>query len=332
MARPTVLKRYLAHIALLFLLSSYGIAQSPKFYLGFDQILDNREYFTPYGYHQTIFGARINPGVSFGFDSVHAVKLGVNYMYEFGGEFFGVKPQLDLYYSYTTEKLQMKFGSFPRREVMDYPLFSLSDSLHYYRPNVEGASIRYKGKWGNIHGWVDWMARENEETREAIHAGFDATIHLSIAYLKAYTTRYHLARTTSPTDMNQIRDDGSLMLLAGIDVSDRLFLDKLDFASGVASSYVKQRPAPDFQWAHAWYTKIDLMYKIFGIKGSWYLGDPSPLLLGDPLYSAGNYGRIDFFVDPFKNPRISSKIGWNLHLIPGDGLYHSQQVLVSILL
>lgn len=309
-----------------------GLAQKPDFYLGFDQILDNREYFTEYATHQTFFGARINPGISFGFDSVHAVSVGINYMYEFGGEWLGVKPQIDLYYSYSTEKLQMKLGSFARREVMDYPLFSLADSLHYYRPNIEGASVRYNWKWLSIHGWVDWMARENDTTREAIHAGFDATIKLSVVYLSATTTRYHLARTTSPADNMQIRDDGSLMILAGIDISDQVFLDEMDLASGVASSYVKQRPAPSFTWSHAWYTKIDLRYKIFGIKGSYYLGDPSPLLLGDPLYSSGNYGRIDFFVDPFKNPRISSKIGWNLHLIPGDGLYHSQQILISVML
>jgi hypothetical protein len=326
------LNRYLAHIVLLLLLSFPGRAQEPDFYLGFDQILDNREYFTEYATHQTYFGVRINPGVSFGFDSMHSINLGVNYMYEFGGEWLGVKPQIDLFYSFSAEKFQVKLGSFPRKEVMEYPLFSLADSLQYYRPNVEGASIRYNWEWGSFHGWVDWMGRENDTTREAIHAGFDATINLGLAYLSATTTRYHLARTTSPADNNQIRDDGSLMILAGIDLSDRVFLTKLNMASGVASTYLRQRPDPSFTWSHAWYTSIDLRYRIFGIKGSYYLGGPSALLLGDPLYSSGNYGRIDFFVDPFKNPRISSKIGWNLHMIPGDGLYHSQQILVSVML
>jgi len=328
------MKRIVSQLSLLLLLSITSNAQHPRFYLGFDQILDNREYFSQYGIHQTIFGARINPGVSFGFDSIHSihsVHVGLNYMYEFGGTFLGVKPQLDLYYSYQTERLQMKFGSFARREVMDYPLFLLTDSLHYYRPNMEGASIRYNWKWGTVHGWVDWMGRESDSIREAIHAGIDATVRLSIFYLSGMTTRSHLARTTDPGDMNQIRDDGSIMALAGIDLSDRLFLDKLDFATGIATTYKHQRPSTFYTWYNGWYSRLDMRYKIFGIKGTYYFGDPSPLVYGDPLYTSGNYGRIDLFLDPFrKNPRISSKFAWNFHILPWDGLYHSQQILIQV--
>ena len=326
------MKRIASQLSLLLLFSLSCAAQQPRFYVGFDQILDNREYFTEYGMHQTIFGARINPGVSFSFDSVHSVNAGFNYMYEFGGEFLDVKPQLDLYYSYQTERLQMKFGSFPRRKVMDYPLFLLTDSLDYYRPNMEGASIRYNWGWGTVHGWVDWMGRETEDTREAIHAGIDATARLNIFYLSGLTTRYHLARTTDPGDVNQIRDDGSVMALAGIDLSDHIFLDKLDFASGIASTYKRQRPSSFYTWYNGWYSRLDVRYKIFGFKGTYYFGDPSPLVYGDPLYTSGNYGRIDLFVDPFKNPRIASKFAWNFHILPWDGLYHSQQILIQITL
>jgi len=74
-----------------------------------------------------------------------------------------------------------------------------------------------------------------------------------------------------------------------------------------------------------------MRYKIFGIKGTYYFGDPSPLVYGDPLYTSGNYGRIDLFLDPFrKNPRISSKFAWNFHILPWDGLYHSQQILIQV--
>ena len=307
------------------------MAQSPKFYLGFDQIFDNREYFTPYGYHQTIFGARINPGLSFGFDSLHSVNVGINYMYEFGGEFLGVKPQLDLYYSYQTDQLQLRFGSFPKKDVMDYPLILIADSLNYYRPNMEGASVNYAWAWGNVHGWVDWMGRETPDTREAILGGFDASFRAGIFYLSTMATRYHLAKTTDPADDNTLRDDGSLVAMVGANLSSKLVLDKLDISTGWVSSYLYDRPA-DFVWTGGWLSRLDARYGIFGIKGTYYYGDAPPLAYGDALYQSGNYGRIDLFVDPFKNPRISSKIGWNLHLIPGDGLYHSQQILITILL
>ena len=323
------LKRSIFHIILLFLLSSTAMAQKPEFYLGFDQILDNKEYFTDYGYHQTIFGARINPGAFFAFDSAHQIHTGINYMYEYGGGFLGGKTQIDLYYSYRSEKLDLFVGSFPRRERMDYPLMLLTDSLNYYRPNMEGASVRYTWGWGTIHGWIDWTGRETEETRESILAGFDATLRTGVFYLKAMTTRYHLARTMAANDNNRLRDDGSLVTMVGVDLSGRTWFDRLDLSTGLASTYLCVRPA-DFVWNQGWLTRLDVRKGIFGLKGSWYMGDPSPLLYGDRLYSHGDYGRLDFYIDPFRNSRISSKIGWNLHCLPGDGLYHSQQLLISI--
>jgi hypothetical protein len=328
MDRP--LKKISVQIGFVLLINLTCAAQHPDFYLGFDQILDNREYFTRYADDQTIFGARINPGVAFGFDSLHAVYLGINYMVEFGGDLLGVKPQLDLYYSYQAEHLQMKFGSFPRREVMEYPLFLLTDSLDYYRPNLEGASIRYQWSWGTVHGWVDWTGRASQETRESILAGIDATLRLGMFYVAPTATRYHLARSRAPDDMNQVRDDGSILVLAGVDLSDRLFFDQLEFASGLATTYKQQRPARYYQWFNGWYSRLDIRYWIFGIKGTCYFGDPSPLAYGDPLYTSGNYARIDLFMDPFKNPRISSKFAWNFHILPWDGLYMSQQILIHI--
>ena len=323
-------KRNFFHIVLLTLFLVPGVAQKPGFYLGFDQILDNREYFTDYGYHQTIFGARINTSAFFTFDSVHQIRAGINYMYEYGGEFLGVKPQVDLYYSYQAKGLDLFVGSFPRRERLDYPLMLLTDSLNYYRPNMEGASVRYNWSWGSVHGWVDWTGRETEETRESILAGFDATLRAENFYLKAMTTRYHLARTTAVNDNNKLRDDGSLVALLGVDLSDRVgLLDRLDFSTGLASTYLRARPA-DFVWNQGWLTQLDIRKGVFGFKGSWYMGDPSPLLYGDRLYSHGDYGRFDFYLDPFRNSRISSKIGWNLHWLPGEGVYHSQQLLIAI--
>ena len=250
-------------------------------------------------------------------------------MYEFGSEFLSVKPQIDLYYSFRANGLDLYVGSFPRRGRMDYPLMLLTDSLNYYRPNMEGASVRYSWGWGIVHGWVDWTGRETPENRESILAGFDASARTGVFYLTTIATRYHQARTTAPDDINRLRDDGSIVVMAGVDLSDRLFFDRFNVSTGVASTYLYDRPA-DFVWNQGWLTQLDVRYMIFGFKGSWYLGDPSPLLYGDRLYSHGDYGRFDFFIDPFHNSRISSKIGWNLHFLPGDGVYHSQQLLISI--
>ena len=316
------------------LLSSCGYAaraQPPRFYIGFDGILDNREYFTPYAIHQTIFGARINPGVAFQWDTVHQLHVGLNYMYEFGGELLGVMPQIDLYYSYEGEQLQFRFGSFPRRELLDEPLMLMTDSLDYYRPNLEGAWVGTRWEWGSASGWIDWTGRETPDTRESILAGVNATLRRGAFYFASGANRYHQAKTTADTDTHAIRDEGSVRAMAGVDLSEKSVLDRIDFSTGWVGTYARTRPAPT-GWFHGWLTLLELKYRIAGIKGSYYLGDPSPLSYGDRLYGSGNYGRVDLYIDPFRGDRISAKISWNLHLLPGDGLYHSQQILLHVTL
>lgn len=325
------MRRIAANISLTLFIAVSCAAQSPLFYLGFDHILDNREYFTPLAKHQTIFGARLNPGVSFSFDSIHSIKTGINYMYEYGGALTGIDPQIDLYYSYSARDLNLYFGSFPRKELVDYPLMLLTDSLNYYRPNMEGTSVRYSWGWGSVHGWVDWTGRATEETRESILAGIDASFRAGILDLTIITTRYHLARSEARFDRERIRDDGSIAVLAGIDLAGFIPLDRVDLKTGLVTTYERPRPA-GYAFFHGWHTQLEVRKSLFGFKGTYYLGGSSPLLYGDPLFGSGNYGRADLFLDPFRNDRIKAKIGWNFHILPGDGLYHSQQVLIHVAL
>lgn len=315
----------------MFLLSLTIKAQLADFYIGFDGILDNREFATPYVKPETIFGARINPGVSFGFDTLHSVNLGINYMYEFGGELLGVMPQLDLYYNFKSEQVNFLFGSFPRKNVLDYPLMVLTDTLNYYSPNMEGASVSYAWSWGDVHTWIDWTGRKTTETREGFLAGFDATFRAGLFYLTALTTYYHLARSSVWDSSNTFWDDGSILGIIGADFSDKLVLDKLDISTAWVSTYVRERVA-DAVWTKGWLSQLDVRYGIFGIKGTCYLGEGPHLLYGDWLYRSGNYGRIDLFIDPFHHLPFSSKIGWNMHMISGEGVQWSQQILISVLL
>jgi len=250
-------------------------------------------------------------------------------MYEFGGDLTGVVPQIDLYYSFTSKHLKMLFVSFPRRDLTDYPLFMLTDSLNYYRPNIEGSFIQYSWEWGTIHGWVDWTGRATEEIRESIFVGLDATLTAGRFYFKPTTTRYHMAHTLAVDDATHIRDDGAIALIAGVDISDLVPLDFFSLSSGSMSTYMQARPA-DYVWAHGWLSELNVKHAIAGFKGTYYKGGPSPLIYGDHLYRSGHYGRIDIYVEPFSNPRIAARFGCGVHLMIGDRVFHSQQVLIHI--
>ncbi|MEZ5069376.1 MAG: hypothetical protein R2751_00025 [Bacteroidales bacterium] len=316
-------------VALWSLLSLPLRGQRPEWTLGFDQILDNREYFGSFGEHQTLFGARIDPGFLVSFDSVHRIRAGVNAMFEYGGDPVALRPQPDLSYEYAGRSLEAVFGFFARRDRLAYPRFFLRDSLAYYRPNVEGALVAYRWSWGRARAWVDRMGRADETTREAILAGVDLEIRRGPALLQGLVIRHHLARSEAPDDAHGINEDGALAVFAGVDLEDRFSLDRLTLTSGYVASHRWDRPEPNV-WFNGWLSEAKAARGILHAEASYYRGDPSPLRYGEPLYASGNYGRFDLFVDPFRNPRIDSRIGWSFHFLPGDGLYHSQQILISV--
>lgn len=308
---------------------SESMAQRPAFNFVFDQIFDNREYFSEYAFPQTIFGARLDAEALFRVDSNHAVAAGINYMYENGGRILGITPTVDLYYQYKGPKLHMYFGSFQRRGVIDMPLYFLTDTLNYYRPNMEGASIDYTWEWGHVLSFIDWTGRVSETQRETFLVGIDGRMGSELLFVRPSFLMYHNARSYHPDDSIHLQDNGIMSVLIGTDLSKKTFLDELILSTGYLTSYNRFRPDP-LLWGRGWVTNLTLGYNIFGIKGVYYNGTPIEFEYGDPFYSSGNYGRLDLFVDPFKNKKVKAKMGWNLHFTANEGLHHSQQILITV--
>ena len=120
-----------------------------------------------------------------------------------------------------------------------------------------------------------------------------------------------------------------MSLIIGTDLSGKTFLDELVFSTGYLASYNRFRPDP-YHWGRGWVTNLDIGYNIFGIRGVYYYGTPIEFKYGDSFYSSGNYGRLDLFVDPFKHKNVKVRIDWSLHFEAGEGLHHSQQILISV--
>jgi hypothetical protein len=302
--------------------------QRPGYDISFYQIFDNREYFSEYAFPQIIFGARLDASLVFRIDTTHSFAAGLNYLYEHGSSILSAPPQVNLYYAYDTDHLDMAFGSFPRKDRIDMPLVFLTDTLNYYRPNVEGGYIAVETNHLEAYGFVDWTGRVSETTREAFLAGMDATFSFSHFFLNPSFLMYHHARSYDPSDASPIRDNGIFSVLAGTGTGESdQFSGRL--SAGYIASYNRLRPN-DVDRGRGWITNIDLRYTIFGFKGVYYFGTPIVFEYGDPFYQAGRYGRLDFFADPFRMENIDSKIGWNLHFVPGEGVHHSQQLLMCV--
>ncbi len=304
-------------------------SQNVGYELTFKQIFDNREYFSEYAFPQTIFGAALDASVCFELDSVNGFAAGFNYLYEHGSTILAIIPQINLYYRYRGKDLNMAFGSFSRSDRITMPNVFLNDTLNYYRPNVEGASIEYKQTWGTLSGFVDWTGRVSSERRETFLVGMNSRFNFGKIFLNPLFLMYHNARSYNPNDTIHLQDNGIFALLAAYEMKDDQSAYSLNLSAGIVSSYNRFRPA-DFIWGRGLLSNINFRYTVFGISGVYYFGTPIDFIYGDPFYRSGNYGRIDFFIDPFKNQNIDSKIAWNLHYIPGEGIHHSQQLLISV--
>ena len=115
-----------------------AIGQNLEWQAGFDGFLDNREYQSSIQYPQTIFGARTWLELGGNINRVHHLRAGLNYMYEFGSAVDAIKPLPVLYYQLDWKPFNFYIGAFPRRNLLDYPLALLTDTLNYYRPDIEG--------------------------------------------------------------------------------------------------------------------------------------------------------------------------------------------------
>jgi hypothetical protein len=313
--------------ALGFILPTFS--QGPGYTVSFHQLFDNREYFSDYAFPQTIFGARLNASLLFEVDTVHSFSAGFNYLYEYGSTIAAVPPNVNLYYSYTSPQLNMAFGAFPRRGRLDMPLAFLTDTLNYYRPNVEGAWLSFALGPAEVSGFMDWTGRVSEERRETFLAGLDSRFTARGVFLQGSFLMYHNARSYDTTDIVPLQDNGIFSVLLGYSREEVAIPAKFETSAGYLSSYNRYRPG-DFSIGRGVIYNIEWRHTIFGMKGVYYIGTPIVFAYGDPFYRSGNYGRVDLFVDPFRKPNIESKIGWSFHMVPGEGIHHSQQLLIHV--
>ena len=185
---------------------------------------DNREYAqNPYIQSQTMFGSRLDVSVGFCIDSVHLIQAGADYLYEFGANANSIPLFPTLYYAYSNKHLDFYFGAFPRTELPNYPTLLLTDTLNYYRPNIEGSLLNYKGKNGFQNIWADWTGRQTDTRNERFLAGTSGIIKSGIFYFENFLYMYHHAGTATKDTSFHLRDNGGGVFLAGLDLREKYF-------------------------------------------------------------------------------------------------------------
>lgn len=291
-------------------------AQEPFWSAGFYGFFDNREYVNDYTQAQTMFGSSISLQGGISFNHIHSIAAGTNLLYEFGNTNNTI-PHFTLYYSLEKDWIDFAIGAFPRYEIINHPRVLLSDTLNYYRPNVEGMYINFKRNWGNHSFWIDWTSRQTNTNRETFLIGGEGNLRQGIFIYQHHLLMYHYARPAIPIPGDHLRDNGGLIATLGIDISRKTVFDSLVIRSGGVFSADRLRNVYDFKFPLGFMVKGNITYKIIGLRVLYYTGDSQDLMLGDRLYLAGHYARLDGLLMPFQNPAIDAEIKFSIHFING---------------
>jgi len=322
--------RFSISFTLFFLFSGIpGQSQSFEWNAGYDGFLDNREYYS-IDDPQTIFGSRLWGEIGADLDDRHSFRAGFNYLYEFGYDPDAHIPGVIMYYRYRAERINFLIGAFPRRELPVHPLVFLSDTLNYFRPNMEGTFVGYSGKNWQQHVFIDWTGRQTDERHERFIFGFSGNVRTGMFFLEDHFIMAHLAGKGIPDPEFHLRDNGGLNLNIGVDVSERVFLDTLIVRLGGLISLDRIRGVdPIWQTPAGFLGQLDMRFKSFGLNGLYYRGEGHHFFYGDPFYRLKHYGRIDLYFMPFRNEQVNLRFDLGLHFTAGD-LDYSQQILLDI--
>ncbi len=318
-----MIKKYLTLLLFLPIISLH--AQEFEYQLKYEGIGDNREFFSNIAMSQTILGSRGAFETGLKIDN-HRIRVGMSKLFEFGSEMNFQPNKLIMYYQFKNEKREFLMGSFPRRGRINFPLAMLTDTLLYYRPNIEGLFTETHWDWGKQNIFVDWTSRQTDTIRENFEVGFSGEIFYKIFFLQNYYLMYHDAGPAIDIPGDHIKDYMGYSVMAGMRTPED-FPVEASIKAGVLSSYFRIRSVTDgYINGTSLYAELFAKYKNFGIKSTLHSGDAQNFKDGDRFYHAKNYLRTNLIWYFINHDNIHAKFTWSLHYLNWDDLDNQQQI------
>lgn len=302
-------------------------SQKPGLRITLEGIGDNREFSGGNAYSQTILGTRGSFEASLNMEG-HQLVAGLSHLYEFGSRPGYHKPAMILYYQYEDPDKSFHFGSFPRKNLLSFPLALMADTIGYYRPNIEG--MRGEITWGSGHQnmFVDWTGRQTDIVRESFTAATSGEISLAGFYLRNYALLNHLAHSSPRGAGEHVNDNLAYNILAGWRSGAEEGLNGY-LNAGILGSVYRERSVTDgFDHAVSLLAEGYLRHRNFALRNILHSGDSHTILTGDPFYRLRSYNRTDVIWYFINHRNISGRFNLSFHLSEWKETYHSQQISI----
>ena len=310
------------------LLSTIVKSQNFEYQVLFEGIGDNREYSkSNKAMSQSILGScgAFEIGVE---KDGHRIRAGLSHLLEFGSDIDAQKPILTLYYQYNDKQKDFLFGAFPRRGRIDFPLAMLTDTLLYYRPNIEGMFGEIRWDWGHQNAFVDWVSRQTDTKRENFIVGFSGEIFHKNLFLDNYILMFHDAGPGIDIPGDNVKDYLGYAVQAGIRTNENAVIKGYIKAGVLESSYRERSVTDGFENAFSLFAEAKGRYKNYGVKSVLSAGEGHKFKFGDRFYSVNNYWRTDAIWYFINHERVKGTFNLSFHLV--DWKYLDQQQQMSI--
>ncbi len=301
-------------------------AQKVEYGLQFEGIADNREFFSGYSEPETILGSRIGFDMGTSIDSIHHIRAGLSYLYEFGTDFPGKELHPILYYSVDNGSWKFNMGAYPRNSVIHFPVAILSEKYGYYNPTVDGLFLGYKKPDWNASVFVDWVSRIDSVKREQFMAGISGVANPGNFIAEGYWYLFHNRPNLQRIEGEHIKDYMGALLLVGYNFSSIVPLDILTLKAGVLNSLYRDRGnGLAFEAINSAYIDFHADYKGFGVKSVLNFGSPHHFAFGDEFYNnTSRYIRTDLYFTPLNTEHVKGTFSWSFH-VANSKVDNSQQ-------
>lgn len=317
-------KLFFTLLILLLIGAKYGFAQQLEGAINLHSFVDNREYAKSIRDSPTYFGTRFSPEIGLLIDSVHRFRVGFNALKQFGSKDFTDKVDPVVYYQYKKKNNTFFIGAFPRLGLIDdYPIALLSDTLNYFRPNIEGMLYQYQTKSFKQNIWIDWTAKQTDTDRETFLFGLSGKYQSGMFYISHYAYMFHNALSAISPPNQHLEDNGVAELQLGLDFGKTTFLDSLTISAGPMISIERTRNVTGTQTPKGFITYLYAGYKQFHLKNTFYAGEGHHLINGDVFYSAKQYDRLDLGWTPISYKNVEGGFVFSFHFL--NNIIDSQQ-------
>ncbi len=303
-------------------------AQNFEYQVLFEGIGDNREYSSSNkAMSQTILGSRGAFEIGLKTDN-HRIRIGLSQLLEFGSDFDYRKPKLTMYYQYSDKQKDFLFGAFPRRGRIDFPLAMLTDTLLYYRPNIEGMFGEIRWDWGHENAFVDWVSRQTDVKRENFMVGFSGEIFHNNLFLDNYLLMFHDAGPAIDIPGDNVKDYLGYAFQAGVRTNENAVIKGYVKAGILESSYRERSVTDGFENTISLFAEAKAKYKNFGVKSVLSSGEGHKFKFGDRFYRVNNYWRTDAIWYFINYKHVKGTFNLSFHVV--DWKYLDQQQQMSI--